>query len=105
MTLLAAPQAKGERTVDHIIYICEVYNLMDLCKLTFVAPHADALTLLAAGLAQWVRYVCDRWQEMLLVCGRLSVAGHVRSTNHHSWCCIFAEEACKKKFTLQCSER
>jgi hypothetical protein len=30
----------------------------------------SALTLLVAGLAQWVRYACDRWQEKLLVCGR-----------------------------------
>jgi hypothetical protein len=42
-----------------------------------MAPHAAGLTLLVAGLAQWVRYVCDRWQEKLLVSGKLSVAGHV----------------------------
>jgi hypothetical protein len=42
-----------------------------------VALHAAGLTLLVAGLAHWVLYMCDRWREKLLVCGRLSVAGHV----------------------------
>jgi hypothetical protein len=54
-----------------------VYLLVGQWKLAFVALHAAALTLLVAGLAQWVRYACDRWKEKLLVCGRLSVAGHV----------------------------
>jgi hypothetical protein len=68
-----------------------------------VAPHAAGLTLLVAGMAQWVRYVCDRWQEKLLVREKLLVAGHVNlnvsqycltSTNRYRWYC--AEEAWKR---------
>jgi hypothetical protein len=43
-------------------------------KLALMAPHAAALTLLVAGLAQWVYFVCDRWHRMLPVWYR---AGHV----------------------------
>jgi hypothetical protein len=61
---------------------------MDLWKLAIVAPDAAGLTLLVAGLAQWVRCVCDRWQEKLLVCGKLSVAGHV-NLNVWQYCLTF----------------
>jgi hypothetical protein len=51
-----------------------VYLLMAQWKLELVAPHAAALTLLVAGLAQWVHFVCDRWHRTLPVWYK---AGHV----------------------------
>jgi len=41
---------------------------MDLWKRGPVTPQAAATELLAAGLAQWVYFVCDRWQAKSLLC-------------------------------------
>ena len=35
---------------------------MDAWKQRLLAPYAAAIELLVAGLAQWVCFVCDRWQ-------------------------------------------
>jgi hypothetical protein len=40
---------------------------MGLWKQGFIAPQATATELLVAGLAQWVYFVCDRWQEKSLL--------------------------------------
>ena len=39
----------------------------DFWKLRIVAPQAAATELLIAGMAQWVCFVCSRWQEVFLL--------------------------------------
>jgi len=41
---------------------------IELWKHGLVALLAAATELLVAGLAQWVCFVCDRWQEKSLFC-------------------------------------
>jgi len=41
---------------------------VDLWKQGLVSPQTAATELLVAGLAQWVCFVCDRWQKMSLLC-------------------------------------
>jgi hypothetical protein len=47
-----------------------VQLLKDTWKLVLVAPRAAIAVLLLAGLAQWVRCVCDRWQGKFRLCAR-----------------------------------
>jgi len=35
-----------------------------------VAPQAATTAFLVAGLAQWVRFVRNRWQEKSLLCAK-----------------------------------
>jgi hypothetical protein len=88
-----------------------VKRQLDEWKLALVVPHAAILALLVAGMAQWVRFVWDRWQCNLLLCARF-----IGYESREFDCCelslrekitantgIFfgAEEISKKKFTLQ----
>jgi hypothetical protein len=55
---------------------------MGLWKPALVVPHAPITALLVAGLAEWVRFVSDRWQcELCVQCE--SVTNHVNLSVAH----------------------
>ena len=46
------------------------WNLNGRLETKTVAPQAATTELLVAGLAQWVHFVCNRWQEKSPLCAR-----------------------------------
>ena len=57
-----------------------------------VAPQADKMALLVAGVAQWVRFAWNRWQESLFVVQGETVTSHVRIECCSIW--VDYEEEC-----------
>jgi hypothetical protein len=53
----------GISTMEQISTASSREGSMDLWKQGLVAPKAAATELRVAGLAQWVCFVYDRWQE------------------------------------------
>jgi hypothetical protein len=59
----------SQQEVSSVTYLGTDYTgatTMDSWKQGLVAPKAAATELFVAGLAQWVYFVCDRWQEKSL---------------------------------------